>query len=205
MITIAFGLARPSAQGTPSAADLAARVQARYATIRDFTADFTLNTTSSLAIGGGSDRGKVIVKKPVRMRWTLQTGSQHEVVSDGTTLYNYFPKDKIVNVMTLEEQTSTALLLLTGRGDLTRDFEPSLGKEQPPGEWRLTLRPKTPQPDYTEITLAVDRTTLRLLGLDILDDQGTIRKFRFTNLRENRGVPDSAFAFKVPPGVEVQK
>ena len=52
---------------------------------------------------------------------------------------------------------------------------------------------------------SVDRTTLRLLGLDILDDQGTVRKFRFSNLRENQGIPDSAFAFKVPPGVEVQQ
>ncbi len=204
-LAAAFGVARPSGQAAPSADELASRVQARYETIRDFTADFTLSTTSSLAIGGGSDRGKVIVKKPVRMRWTLQTGSQHEVVSDGTTLYNYFPKDKVVNVMPLKAQTSTALLLLTGRGDLTRDFIPTLGKEQPPGEWRLTLRPKTPQEDYTEITLAVDRSTLRLLGLDILDDQGTVRKFRFSNFRENQGIPDSAFAFRVPAGVEVQK
>jgi outer membrane lipoprotein carrier protein len=205
LVLVAIGAGRLSAQAPPSAAELAARVQARYETIRDFTADFTLTTTSSLAIGGGSDRGKVVVKKPVRMRWTLQTGSQHEVVSDGTTLYNYFPKDKIVNEMLLKEQTSTALLLLTGRGNLTRDFVPSLAKEQPPGEWRLTLEPKTPQSDYTEITLSVDRTTLRLLGLDILDDQGTVRKFRFSNLRENQGIPDSAFAFKVPPGVEVQQ
>jgi outer membrane lipoprotein carrier protein len=190
---------------TPSAAELAAKIQARYETVRDFTADFTLTTTSSLAIGAGSDRGKVIVKKPVRMRWTLQTGSQHEIVSDGTTIYNYFPKDKIVNEAPLKEQTSTALLLLTGRGDLTRDFVPSLGKDQPPTEWRLTLKPKLPQPDYTELTLTVDRPTLRLAGLDIVDDQGTVRKFRFSNLRENQGVADSLFAFKVPPGVEIQR
>ena len=190
---------------TPSPDQLAAKVQARYATIRDFRADFTLTTVSGLAIGGGSDRGQVVIKKPLRMRWTLQTGSQHEVVSNGKTLYNYFPKDKVVNELALEDQTSTALLLLTGRGDLTRDFTPRLAKDQPAGEWRLTLTPKTPQPDYTELTLAVDRATLRLLGLDILDDQGTIRKFRFSNLRENQGVPDSAFAFTIPPGVEVQR
>jgi outer membrane lipoprotein carrier protein len=193
------------AQTAPSAAGLAARIQARYATIRDFTADFTLTTTSGLAIGGGSDRGKVAIKKPVRMRWTLETGSEHQVISNGTTLYNYFPKDKIVNEVALDEQTSTALLLLTGRGDLTRDFVPRMAKEQPAGEWRLILTPKTPQPDYTELTLSVNRSTLQLLGLDILDDQGTVRKFRFSNLRENQGVPDSVFAFTIPPGVEVQR
>lgn len=192
-------------QAPPAADALATRVQARYATIRDFTADFTLTTTSKLSLGGGTDRGRVIVKKPVRMRWTLETGSRHEVVSDGARLYNYFPKDKVVNEVALNDQTSTALLLLTGRGDITRDFTSKMAANQPPAEWRLTLTPRTPQPDYTEITLAVERTTLRLMGLDILDDQGTVRAFRFSNLRENQGIADSVFAFRIPAGVEIQR
>ena len=192
-------------QAAPSADMLAARVQDRYATIRDFTADFTLTTTSGLSLGGGSDRGKVIVKKPVRMRWTLETGSRHQVVSDGTRLFNYFPKDKVVSEVSLNQQTSTALLLLTGRGDITRDFTAKMAPSQPAGEWRLTLTPRTPQPDYTQITLAVERTTLRLMGLEILDDQGTVRAFRFSNLRENQGIADSVFAFRIPPGVELQR
>jgi outer membrane lipoprotein carrier protein len=210
LLAVGVGLAASATaiaaeQSAPSADALAARVQARYATIRDFTADFTLTTTSGLSLGGGSDRGKVIVKKPLRMRWTLATGSRHEVVSDGTRLFNYFPKDKVVNEVSLSDQTSTALLLLTGRGDLTRDFTARMSADQPPGEWRLTLTPRAPQPDYTEITLAVDRVSLRLTGLDILDDQGTVRAFRFTNLRENQGIADSVFTFKIPAGVEIQK
>lgn len=205
VVIAAAGSAISAGQAAPSADALATRIQARYATIRDFTADFTLTTTSGLSLGGGSDRGKVIVKKPLRMRWTLATGSRHEVVSDGTRLFNYFPKDKVVNEVSLSDQTSTALLLLTGRGDLTRDFTARMVAAQPPDEWRLTLTPRASQPDYKEITLAVDRTTLRLMGLDILDDQGTLRAFRFTTLRENQGVDDSVFAFKIPAGVEVQK
>jgi outer membrane lipoprotein carrier protein len=195
---------RPAAQAPVSATDLAARIQARYSTVRDFTADFTLTTTSGLSLGGGSDRGTVAIKKPVRMRWTLSTGSQHVIVSDGSTLYNYFPRDKTVNLAAVTDQTSTALLLLTGRGDLTRDFAPRLATDQPDREWRLTLTPKTTQPDYTELTLAVDRASLRFLGLEILDDQGTVRAFRFSNIRENIGIADSAFTFKIPPGVDVQ-
>jgi outer membrane lipoprotein-sorting protein len=106
-------------QAMPSADGLAARVQARYATIRDFTADFTLTTTSGLSLGGGSDRGKVVVKKPVRMRWTLDTGSRHEVVSDGTSLFNYFPKDKVVNVVALnvEDGAEPAALGMEAHAD----------------------------------------------------------------------------------------
>ena len=203
--TVVLPVALDARQVVPAADTLATRVQARYATIRDFTADFTLTTTSGLSLGGGTDRGKVIIKKPVRMRWTLETGSRHEVVSDGTRLFNYFPKDKVVNEVALNDQTSTALLLLTGRGDITRDFTAKMGPNQPSGEWRLTLTPKSPQPDYTELTLAVDRANLRLVGLDILDDQGTVRAFRFTNLRENQGIADSVFVFRIPAGVDIQR
>jgi outer membrane lipoprotein-sorting protein len=80
-----------------------------------------------------------------------------------------------------------------------------MAPNQPPSEWKLTLTPRTPQPDYKEITLAVDRATLRLTGLDILDDQGTVRAFRFLNLRENQGIADSVFMFRIPTGVEVQR
>ena len=44
-------------QAALSADALATRVQARYSTIRDFTADFTLTSTSGFSLGGGSDRG----------------------------------------------------------------------------------------------------------------------------------------------------
>jgi outer membrane lipoprotein carrier protein len=188
-----------------TAPELAERIQGRYAAIRDFTADFTLTTTSSLSLGGGTDRGKVAVKKPLRMRWTLATGSEHEVVADGRTLYTYLPKDKIVRVVDLTGETSSSLLLLTGRGDLTKDFTSRMPADQPATEWRLTLLPKTAQPDYTEMTLSVDRASLRLLGLDVLDEQGTTRKFRFSNLRENPGLSDAMFQFRIPAGVEVQR
>ena len=71
------------AQSTSSAAALATRVQARYATVRDFTADFTLRQRSGLLPRESEDRGKVAIKKPDRMRWTFATGSQSQVVADG--------------------------------------------------------------------------------------------------------------------------
>jgi outer membrane lipoprotein carrier protein len=199
--------ARLQAQTAPSAAELAARIQERYATVRDFTAQFALTQTSGLRLGGGEDRGKVTIKKPGRMRWVFDTGDRSEVVADGVKIYSYFPKDKYVHVgdFPTGDQASMALLLLTGRGDLTRDFSVSVPPEQPAEEWQLILQPKTPQADFKEVTLAVDKTTLRLRGLKILDDQGGVRNFRFANLQENRGVSDAVFEFKIPKGVEIRK
>ena len=198
-------VAMPSAQ-TPAAADLAARIQTRYATIRDFAADFAQRETSPLLPKPVLERGTVKVKKPGRMRWTYATGDRNETVSDGTTVYYYFRADRHVTTAPLpsDNQASTALLFLTGRGNLARDFTPTLPADQPAGEWRLELRPRTPQSDFEMLTLEVDRASLAFRGLIVSDAQGGTSAFRFTAMRENVGLADREFTFTVPRGVEVR-
>lgn len=207
LVGLALSPARLVAQAQPPAAELAARIQARYATIRDFTADFTLTQTSALVPKAGQDRGRVSVKKPGKMRWVFTTGNRSEVVADGAEIYSYFPEDRLVRVAPLPsgDAASSPLLLLTGRGDLTRDFTPSPKPEAVEGQWRLTVLPKTPQPEFTQLTLIVEPVTLKLRGLVLLDDQGALKHFTFTNLRENQSLPDSTFVFTIPRGVEVRR
>lgn len=193
-------------QEAPNAATLASRIQAHYTTVRDFTADFTLTQTSAMLPKPVEERGDVKIKKPSRMRWTYQTSSKQQFVSDGTRLYSYFPQDRYVTTTALPKgnEASTALLFLAGRGDLTRDFTASVPDQQPPGEWRLLLKPKALQADFKTLTLDVDRATLALRGFTVVDDQGAISKFRFANLRENRGLADKEFEFTIPKGVELR-
>ena len=108
------------------------------------------------------------------------------------------------SAMPAGDDASTALLFLAGRGNLTRDFTASLPADQPAGEWRLTLRPRASQADFETLTLEVDRTSLTFRGLVVVDAQGGTSAFRFTNMRENRGLPDSDFVFSIPRGVEVR-
>ncbi len=193
-------------QEGPDAATLATRIQAHYTTVRDFTADFTLTQTSAMLPKPVEERGDVKIKKPSRMRWTYQTSNKQQFVSDGTRLYSYFPQDRYVTTTALPKgnEVSTALLFLAGRGDLTRDFTASVPDQQPPGEWRLLLKPKAPQADFKTLTLDVDRATLALRGFTVVDEQGAISKFRFANLRENRGLTDKEFDFTIPKGVELR-
>jgi outer membrane lipoprotein carrier protein len=185
---------------------LAARVQARYSTVHDFTADFTQRQTSPLLPKPVVDRGEVKIKKPGRMRWVYSTGGRHQVISDGTTIYAYFPQDRHVSPtpMPQGDDASTALLFLAGQGNLTRDFTATLPAEQPTDEWRLILRPRTAEADFEALTLEVDRASLAFRGLVVVDQQGDTSAFRFTNMRENRGLSDSEFTFVIPRGVEVR-
>lgn len=198
--------AGPTEAQAPGADELAARVQARYATIRDFTADFTQTQTNPLLPRPVVERGTVMVKKPGRMRWTYTTGDRNETVSDGTRIYNYARADRYVAMAPMPGpgEASTGLLFLAGHGDLTRDFTARLPPDQPPGEWHLELTPRTPQPDFQTLTLQVARDTLAFRGLVVVDEQGGTSAFRFDDLRENVGLDDQAFTFTIPRGVEVR-
>lgn len=205
-LTLAQAPAVFHAQEAASASDLAARIQARYASVRDFTANFTQRQTSQLMPKPVEERGTVKIKKPGRMHWTYTTGDRNQTISDGTTIYFYFPRDRFVERRPLprEDEASTALLFLAGRGNLTRDFTASLPSDQPSGEWRLVLRPRGAQADFSALTLEVDRASLALRGMAIADEQGGTSAFRFTNMRENQGLADREFDFIVPRGVEIR-
>lgn len=195
------------AEARTNANDLAGRIQAHYSTVRDFTADFLLTSTSPLAPKPLMERGSVKVKKPGRMRWLWATADRKEFVADGVQLYSYFPKDRYVMVTPLPkgDQASTALLFLTGRGDLTRDFTSTVAPGAPEAEWWLALAPRTRQTDFTSLTVEVDRASLALRGLIVVDDQGGTSAFRFDRLKENTGLTDREFEFTIPRGVEIRR
>jgi len=203
-VLVLLGVALGADQAAPpTATDLAARVQAHYATVRDFTAGFTVSQRSALMVKTLVERGDVKVKKPGRMRWIYKSPEPKEFVADGSQLYAYHPKDKYVMISALPppDQTSAALLFLSGRGDLTRDFTAAVPAKHPEGEWRLELTPRSRQADFTSLTLDVDRATLQMRGVIVVDDNGE-SSFRFANLRENQGLSDQVFVFQIPKGVE---
>jgi outer membrane lipoprotein carrier protein len=189
----------------PPAAQLAAKIQAHYDTVRDFTADWTLTQTSPLRPQPKTERGEVKVKKPLKMRWTYTTSDKQQFVSDGVRIYSTFPQDRYVEVSPLpaENETSAWLLFLAGRGNLTRDYTSKLAAEQQPGEWRVVLEPAGKrQADFKTLTLEVDRTTFQIRGLVVTDEQGATSVYRFANIRENRGLSDREFVFTFPKGYE---
>jgi outer membrane lipoprotein carrier protein len=205
LVTLRRGVAAP--QVPPAAADLARQIQAHYDTVRDFTADFAQTYRGGALRQTFDERGSVRVRKPGRMNWVYTTNDKNEIVSDGSKIYSYMKADAIVYVsdMPAADQSSTAILFLAGQGDLQRDFRASVPETQPDGLWRLDLVPKTPQADFTALTLTVDRRSFALRGFAFTDQQEGRSTFVFTNLRENVGLADNVFVFRIPRGVEVRR
>ncbi|MGE0449152.1 MAG: outer membrane lipoprotein carrier protein LolA [Vicinamibacterales bacterium] len=200
-------LAAGPAAAQPSATDLAASLQRKYATIRDFSADFVHTYTGGVLKKRLTEKGRVYVKKPGRMRWEYTSPERKLFVSDGTKVYSYIPADKQVIVGTVPEDTATTpALFLAGKGDLTRDFIPSIVEPAAgtaPGTLALKLVPKAPQPDYDWLVLLIEPGSLSLRGLLTADSQGGTSTITFSGLKENVGLADKEFEFRMPRGVDI--
>jgi outer membrane lipoprotein carrier protein len=192
----------------PTAPELAQALQKKYDGIKDFSADFTHTYEGGVLKKQVTERGKLLVKKPGKMRWEYAVPEAKTFVSDGAKMYSYVPADKqvVVSPVPPEDEATTPTLFLAGKGSLTRDFTPSL-VELPagmaPGSRTLKLVPKSRQRDYDWLMLVVDPATLAIRGLVTVDGQGGRSSFSFTKLKENVGLTDKDFAFKVPRGVDV--
>ncbi len=190
------------------AAVLARAVQKKLDAIKDFSADFTHTYQGGVLRKQITERGHVLIKKPGRMRWEYTAPEQKLFVSDGVKIYSYIPQDKQVIVASVprDDEASTPALFLAGKGDLTRDFTASIADlpaGYPPGSRALKFVPKSPQKDYDWILLVVDPATYAIRGLVTVDAQGGTSSFSFGNLKENPGLADKEFAFKIPRGVDV--
>jgi outer membrane lipoprotein carrier protein len=193
------------AQSAPSATDIAAAVQRKYDTIRDFSADFTHNYQGGVLRKKVSERGTVMIKKPGKMRWNYTNPEEKVFVSDGRRIYLYVPADKqvIVSPVPEEDQATTAVLFLAGKGNLTRDFAVSHATGATANAYKLRLDPRQPEHDYEWLEVMVDKSTYRIVALQAADRQGGQSTFLFTNFKENIGLSDKTFEFKIPRGADV--
>ena len=191
-----------------TASELASVLQRKYDGIKDFSADFTHAYEGGVLHKQITERGHVLVKKPGKMRWDYTAPEQKQFVSDGVKMYSFVPQDKQVIVASVPaaDEATTPILFLAGKGNLTRDFTASLVDApagMPAGSRALKLVPRTRQGDYDWLVLVVEPGSLAIRGLVTIDGQGGKSSFSFTNLKENVGLADKAFTFKIPRGVDV--
>ena len=203
--------ALPAAQSKPAPDILAQSLQKRYQGVRDFAADFVHTYRGGVLRTQTTERGTVKIKKPGRMRWIYTAPEKKEFVSDGEKVYSYLPQDKQVIVAALpsENQATTPALFLAGKGDIARDFAATYaeaspaGAATPAGTTSLKLTPRRPESEYEYLIVAIDPATFQIRALTTRDRQGGDSTLTFTNLKENQGISDKEFAFRVPRGVDV--
>ena len=209
VLLLAAFVGSASAQpGRPASAEAVAKdLQRKYDRIIDFSADFVHTYRGGVLKQQAIERGRLLVKKPGKMRWEYTAPEKKLFVSDGHKLYSYIPQDKQVVVSTVpsQDEATTPAMFLTGKGNIARDYDVAFDKvsEAPAGSIAIRLTPKTREAEYDWLTLVVQPGALNLLMLITVDAQGGRSAFSFSNLKENVGLADSQFVFQMPRHAEV--
>lgn len=186
---------------------LAAKVQQRYNGIKDISGDFVQTYEGGVLRTKTTERGTIAIKRPGRMRFVYTKPEKKEFVSDGNRLYAHMVADKqvIVSPAPGPDQGDIPAMFLAGQSDLAHDYTPTFTPlpGAAPGLLTLKLVPRKPSTEYESIGIGVDPKTLQIQFLTAVDTQGGRSSFAFTNLKENLGMSDKQFEFRIPRGVDV--
>lgn len=191
--------------GALTAQQIVQRIQEFYDRTTNFQADFTQVSRSRLT-GEEQRAGRVIFKRPGRMRWNYTTNGD-VIVSNGTTLIAYQAEERQAIEQSLtQSQMPTALAFLTGTGRLADAFTFRLldaNQFQYPSGYVLEARPTTPQPTYERVVFYVDRASFQVTRTALIDAQGNTNRIEFRNPQVNLDVPESTFAWRPPANVRI--
>jgi outer membrane lipoprotein carrier protein len=184
-----------------------ARVQSRYDQAKDFQAHFTQNYSRSVVGRVTVSAGQVHFKKPGRMRWDYDKPEARMFLSNGQFLWLYEPSEKQAFKQDLKtSQLPAALAFLLGKGRIADEFEVAWSSDARfgrPDDYRLSLRPKQPQATYKSIVFVVDAGDFSVRESVLVDQQGNVNHFVFSDLKINAKVSDEVFRWSPPAGVRV--
>jgi len=200
-------LAAPATE--PDIQLLVQRLQAHYDALDGFEAEFTQRYERKILKRAVEESGRLIVKKPGRMRWEYQSPEEKLFVTDGSRSYFYIPLENQVMVShhprgAMGMGEGSPFELLTGRSRMTDSFA-FFASDAPPtrGGEMLHLIPTRRHEEFEDVEIELDPETGELLRVVLLDAQRNRTEFIFENIRKRLDLPESLFQFTIPSDVEV--
>jgi outer membrane lipoprotein carrier protein len=202
--------ARVEAQQTPTAAQVAARVQRFYDQVPAIRMRFFQTYFVKLHQRYERSGGLVTFKKPGKMFWRYDAPNRKVLVSDGARIQLFEPgaegePGQVVETAVADSELPQALSFLTGRGRLEEQYafrlvDPRTQGFEVPGGQVLELRPRRVNPNYERLLLYVTNGSMVVRVL-IIGHDGNRNRFDFSQIAVSGvNAPDADFNWRPPAG-----
>ncbi|MDD5306790.1 MAG: outer membrane lipoprotein chaperone LolA [Deltaproteobacteria bacterium] len=198
----------PDAKGSPSDAEIVAKVRAFYAGASDYQAAF-VQTIAHKMFQGRLERayGRVLFKRGGLMRWEYHRPDKKLFIYDGKTLWIYEPEVPQVFAGTGDtERYRRALAFLTGESDLTQEYRVARLPSDAFGfaqGFVLGLTPKDRKSPFDHVELYVSSADFHVVRSVLVDREGNRNRLDFENPLVGKGLDPALFTFTPPKGVPV--
>jgi len=200
-------LPAPAGAGDP-VKDLVRKVEARYQTTTDLTAEFSQSTDIKGFAKPLQSSGRVYIKRPGKLRWDYLAPTLEQIFVENDKIQFYIPEHKQVMVGQLSKMANSQapFQLLQGIGRLDRHYLVTAAPDGAKGSGGLPLLSLTRPddgPDQPRIVVEVDPGSHFLRRVELHDVNGNVSTFTFSAFLANTGLKDKLFEFTVPQDAEV--
>jgi outer membrane lipoprotein carrier protein len=187
---------------TPSANDLAKRVDDHYNHLQSLKANFN-EQYDGLGMHRG-ESGVMMLRKPGRMRWEYQSTPGKVFVLDGKYAWFYAPGDTQVQRIAASQldDLRSPLRFLLGHTKIESELTSLSLASGPSGTYILSGQPKGQQKRIAKLSLDVTAAGV-ITGIEIDEADGAQTRFSFTGEQPNAVLPENAFRFVPPAGIPV--
>ncbi|MDX9785378.1 MAG: outer membrane lipoprotein carrier protein LolA [Desulfobacterales bacterium] len=188
----------------PSLDDIMDRVENRYSGPGFSVHFFQISTLKAMNVSDYAG-GKMLVKRPGKMRWDYETPTPQLIIADNKDLWIYRPEDNQVSHGAAPQFFSggNGAGFLADMASIRKDFNVSLESSDQSDSFRIKLIPKTSSYEVTAIYLTVSAVTFEINVLSTLNAYGDETRFELSGYRFDPVLDSELFQFKIPEGAEV--
>ncbi len=146
-------------------------------------------------------RGRLVLQRPGRFRWTYQSPYEQEIVADGKKVWMY---DVDLEQVTVKQQDQTVggtpAVLLSSRDEWREQFDVSADGSKYGLQW-FKLTPKQEDGSFEYLRIGVEGDKLQ--RLEIQDSFGQLTTVQFLNLQVDVALEPEVFVFVLPEDADV--
>ncbi|XPV77906.1 MAG: outer membrane lipoprotein chaperone LolA [Desulfovibrio sp.] len=185
--------------------ELTDRIQARYESIKTFSADFTQSLTSAQTGEASKRSGKILFKQPGLIRWDTAKPEKELLIVGPDSVWNYFAEEELAVKYGKDQifDSKNMVKFISGQANLAADFYiEEQGVED--GLLKIKLIPQEPEANMVLAFIWVNEATGQLFKYLIVDFYGNGNEVALSSVKENIIIDDKEFTFTPPEGVDVE-
>ena len=150
-----------------------------------------------------TESGRLMLRKPGKMRWDYDQPKGKLFVSDGKYLWLYTPAENRAERMKLKESDDmrAPLAFLLGKLDFQKEFRNLQGKAEGP-DTRITAEPKTDTLPYSAVEFVVSAEQ-RIKVVKVTGFDHSLLEFRFDEEKVDPQLDAKVFQFQAPKGAQM--
>jgi outer membrane lipoprotein carrier protein len=209
-LAMAPGAAMGQENGDPDVRDLLGKAEKTYDGLSSMRARFDQTIEITLLGRKRTGSGDWYQKGSGRFKMDFTDPDGDVIVSDGTTLWLYYPSThpgQVIRSTIDANATGAGMVDLQGRifEEAAEAYDAVLeGKRDVEGHetWLVTLTPRAESP-YRKVRVWIDTGSLLVRRFEITEENETLRTVVLRDLQPDAPIEDDVFQFTPPAGTDV--